>query len=113
MKKHKVYLQDLLNEYPESEDYQKFYTYVMELIRRDELVPMKNAKSNGRRPALPLSFWKYEDKTDYTDIYEELKYKYHPLINTSYYRNRPECYETDKEKLQILSDYSERSFQTA
>ena len=25
MKKHKVYLQDLLNEYPESEDYQKFY----------------------------------------------------------------------------------------
>ena len=105
MKKHKVYLQDLLNEYPESEDYQKFYTYVMELIRRDELVPMKNAKSNGRRPALPLSFWKYEDKPDYTDIYEELKYKYHPLINTSYYRNHPECYETDKEKLQILSDY--------
>ena len=103
MKKHKVYLQDLLNEYPESEDYQKFYTYVMELIRRDELVPMKNAKSNGRRPALPLSFWKYEDKPDYTDIYEELKYKYHPLINTSYYRNHPECYETDKEKLQILS----------
>lgn len=48
MKKHKVYLQDLLNEYPESENYQKFYTYVMELIRRDELVPMKNAKSNGR-----------------------------------------------------------------
>ena len=46
MKKHKVYLQDLLNEYPESEDYQKFYTYVMELIRRDELVPMKNAKRN-------------------------------------------------------------------
>ena len=61
MKKHKVYLQDLLNEYPESENYQKFYTYVMELIRRDELVPMKNAKSNGWRPALPLRFWKYEE----------------------------------------------------
>ena len=52
MKKHKVYLQDLLNEYPESEDYHKFYTYVMELIRRDELVPMKNAKSNGDRKSV-------------------------------------------------------------
>lgn len=47
MKKHKVYLQDLLNEYPESEDYQKFYTYVMELIRRDELVPMKMRRATA------------------------------------------------------------------
>lgn len=37
MKKHKVYLQDLLNEYPESEDYQKFYTYVMELTGETSL----------------------------------------------------------------------------
>ena len=34
MKKHKVYLQDLLNEYPELEDYQKFYTYAKHVKRK-------------------------------------------------------------------------------
>lgn len=48
MKKHKVYLQDLLNEYPESENYQKFYTYVMELIRRDEAC--SDEKCEEQRP---------------------------------------------------------------
>ncbi len=48
MKKHKVYLQDLLNEYPESENYQKFYTYVMELIMERRACSDENAKSNGR-----------------------------------------------------------------
>ena len=104
MKKRKVYLEDIINEHPEL-DYLQFYAYVRQLIEREELVPMKNAKSNGRKPALPLSFWKVEEEPDYAEVYEELKYKYHPLISTTYYREHPEHYEADRENLQLLSSY--------
>ena len=104
MKKRKVYLQDIIKDHPEL-DYLQIYTHIMQQMEREELMPMKNAKSNGRKPALPLSFWKIEEEPDYTEVYEELKYQYHPLINTSYYREHPEQYEADREKLQLLSSY--------
>lgn len=86
MKKHKVYLQELSAEFSEA-DYSKFYEVVMRRIENGELVPMKSAKNNGRKPALPLCFWEYEKEADYTELYEELKYRYHPRINTFYYRD--------------------------
>lgn len=104
MKKHKVYLHELSAEYSEA-DYSKFYEAVMRRIEDGELVPMKSAKNNGRKPALPLCFWEYEKEVDHTELYEELKYQYHPRINTSYYREHPEQYEADREKLQLLSSY--------
>ena len=104
MKKRKVHLEDIQKECPEME-YLQFYAYVMQKMENKELLPMKNAKSNGRKPALPLRFWKLEEETDYASVYEELKYKYHPLLNTSYYREHPERYEADRQQLQLLSDY--------
>lgn len=104
MKRRKVQLKDIISQHSDME-YQQLYAYVMELIENKKLEPMKSAKSNGRTPALPISFWKYEEEMDYTDVYEELKYKYHPLINTSYYREHPERYDADKHNLQLLSGY--------
>ena len=104
MKRQKIQLKDIMSQHSDME-YQQLYAYVMELIKNKALEPMKTAKSNGRTPALPISFWRYEEETDYTDVYEELKYKYHPLINTSYYRKHPERYEADKHNLQLLSNY--------
>ena len=72
MKKHKVYLQELSAEFSEA-DYSKFYEVVMRRIENGELVPMKSAKNNGRKPALPLCFWEYEKEADHTELYEELK----------------------------------------
>ena len=104
MKKRKVKLEDIINEYPEL-DYLQFCAQVTQLIENGVLVPVKRAKTNGRKPALPLVFWKLEEEADFTEVYEELKYRYHPLINTSYYRTHPERYEADRPKLQFLSDY--------
>lgn len=104
MKKCKVKLEDIINEYPEL-DYPELCAQVAQLIERGALLPVKCAKNNGRKPALPLRFWKLEEEPDFTEIYEELKYKYHPLINTSYYRTHPELYEADRSKLQLLSNY--------
>ena len=104
MKRQKIQLKDIMSQHSDME-YQQLYAYVMDLIKNKALEPMKTAKSNGRTPALPISLWRYEEETDYTDVYEELKYKYHPLIKTSYYRKHPERYEADKHNLQLLSNY--------
>ncbi len=105
MKKHKVYLQELSAEFSEA-DYSKFYEVVMRRIENGELVPMKSAKNNGRKPALPLCFWEYEKEADYTELYEELKYRYHPRINTFYYREHPE-YSGSVVKTKIQAFYNE------
>lgn len=109
MKKCKVKLEDIINEYPEL-DYPELCAQVAQLIESGALLPVKCAKNNGRKPALPLRFWKLEEEPDFTEIYEELKYKYHPLINTSYYRTHPELYEADRSKLQLLSNYLKDHF---
>ena len=72
MKRCKVYLEDIMNAHADM-DYGQLYAYIMQKIENGELVPMKNAKTNGKKPALPLRFWKYEEETDYMDIYAELK----------------------------------------
>ena len=55
MKRRKVLLKDIITQHSDM-DYQQFYAYVMGLIENKELEPMKSAKSNGRTPALPISF---------------------------------------------------------
>lgn len=72
MKRRKVLLKDIITQHSDM-DYQQFYAYVMGLIENKELEPMKSAKSNGRTPALPISFWKYEEERDYTAVYEEIE----------------------------------------
>ena len=104
MKKRKVKLEDIINDYPEL-DYLQLCAQVTQLIEGGVLVPVKRAKTNGRKPALPLVFWKLEEEADFTEVYEDLKYRYHPLINTSYYRAHPERYEADRPRLQLLSNY--------
>ena len=57
MKKCKVKLEDIINEYPEL-DYPELCAQVAQLIDSGALLPVKCAKNNGRKPALPLRFWK-------------------------------------------------------
>ena len=104
MKKRKVKLEDIIKDYPEL-DYPQLCAQVAQLIENGVLVPVKRAKNNGRKPALPIAFWKMEEEGDFTEVYEDLKYRYHPLINTSYYRSHPERYESDRPRLQLLSNY--------
>lgn len=104
MRKTKVSLKDIMSSHPEKE-YDEMYHYITDLIRKGELEPVKRAGMNGRKPALPLAFWRYIEEQDYSEILEELKFQLHPLMDTSYYRAHPDKYEQDKEDIQRLSDY--------
>lgn len=104
MKKTKVYLKDIIAKYPDK-DYQQIYDYIMKLIDNKDIAPIKNAGLNGKKPALPTAFWKYEEETDYTDVYEKLDFKLHPMINTEYYRSHPDYFVRDEFNINLLSDY--------
>ncbi len=104
MKKTKVYLTDIEKQYPEK-DYLQIYNHVCNLINNKELTPIKTAKTNGRKPSLPLAFWHYEKEYDYSDVFEELDYKLHPLINTQYYKKYPDKYKQDAHNIRLLSNY--------
>lgn len=86
-------------------DYNEFYRSITDLIENGNIKPVKSAGTNGRKPALPLAFWRYDEEKDYSDVLEELKFKIHPLIDTSYYRTHPDKYEKDKKDIQCLSQY--------
>lgn len=104
MKKTKVYLNDIMSKHPDK-DYDQMYCYITDLIEKGVIKPVKSAGTNGRKPALPLAYWRYIEEKDYSEILNELKFKLHPLLDTSYYRAHPEKYEKDKKDIQHLSDY--------
>ena len=104
MKKTKVYLSDIMNRYADK-DYLEIYDLVIDLLDKGDIVAVKSAGSNGRKPALPLAFWQYEEEKDYSEVIDELKYKLHPVLDTAYYRMHPDKYGDDRDKIKLLSDY--------
>lgn len=104
MKKSKLYLTNIEKEHPDM-SYEELYGYVRGLIAAGKLAPVKNASINGRKPALPVVFWKYEDEKDYSEVYKELDFDIHPAVNTAYYRKHPEKYEEDAKMVRRLSNY--------
>lgn len=105
MKKTKIGLKDIADAHPEM-DYLQLYEYIMQMVDNGELLPVKRAKTNGRKPALPLSFWKIrEEPDDYAEVYEELDYRLNPQLHTEYYRKNPQTYLKDRDKILLLSNY--------
>ena len=105
MKKTKIGLKDIADAHPEM-DYLQLYEYIMQIVDNGELLPVKRAKTNGRKPALPLSFWKIrEEQDDYAEVYEELDYRLKPQLHTEYYRKNPQAYLKDRDKILLLSNY--------
>lgn len=105
MKKTKIGLKDIADAHPEM-DYLQLYEYIMQIVDNGELLPVKRAKTNGRKPALPLSFWKIrEEQDDYAEVYEELDYRLNPQLHTEYYRKNPQAYLKDRDKILLLSNY--------
>lgn len=107
MKKTKVQLSALISAHPDK-SYEELYRYITEKIEQGMLVPVKSAGNNARTPALPNAFWKLEEEVDYSDVYEELKFRIHPCIQTQYYRQHPERYKEDRQMLLLLSDYFQK-----
>lgn len=75
---------------------------IQEAIAMGRLVPLKSARSNGRRPALPLSYWLIlPDRADYSDELSTLNYRLDP----HYYLHHRAEYEKVRDEVLKLNAY--------
>lgn len=101
----RISLDELIKQHP-GFTYGQQYAYVMELIVEGRLKPVKNAKTNGKKPALCLAYWilEEEDKA-YGALEEELKFQLAPLISIDYYLTHLEEYQKDRQWVLMLDKY--------
>lgn len=88
-----------------TDSYEQQYDYIMRLLNQQKLKPVKASGTNGKRPALYLSYWILENKKDYQELEEELMYRLHPEISVDYYLSHLEQYEEDREWVLLLSEF--------
>ena len=84
MGKHKITLWEIGHN-KKFEKYEDLYEYIMKEIAEGTLIPIKRSGVNGRKPALPISYWKIEEEKDYSDILDELKFRINPGLDVKYY----------------------------
>lgn len=85
--------------------YGEQHRYIMELIGQGRVRPVKASDTNGKSPALHLSYWLLEEKPDYSAWEEELTYRLHPKIGVDYYLAHPEQYGKDRDDVLALDRY--------
>lgn len=86
-------------------DYGQHYTYIMELLDSGKLRPVKNAGTNGKSPALGLSYWMAEEDKSYGELEEELKFRLEPMISIEYYLAHLKEYQKDRRWVLLLNEY--------
>lgn len=106
--KKKIYLTELAALH-KNMDYQQLYAYILSEIEKKRFIPVKASGLNGKKPALYNSYWLIEQEKEEIDISDELKYKIHPLLDTSYYQKHPKRYRQEKREIFLLSDYLTKS----
>ncbi len=101
----RISLEELLEKHPNA-PYQQQYAYVMDLLGQGKLKPVKSAGTNGKKPALCLSYWQVnEEGKSLTELEEELKFRLETSISVSYYLSHLEEYKKDRPWVQMLNTY--------
>lgn len=100
----KISLEELLKN-KRSVPYREQYDYVAGLISAGKILPMKSAESNGKNPALPLSYWLVTQRKDYSRFRDELSFDLDPRIVPDFYLHHLPVYEKDRPFVLQLSDY--------
>ena len=101
----RISLETLMKRHP-NDEYEQQYAYIMRLLAEGTLKPVKSAGTNGRKPALCLSYWvKEEADESLKELEEELKFRLVPLIATDYYLSHLKEYQKDREWVLRLNQY--------
>ena len=100
----RISLDDLLHTRQDL-DYQEQYEYIMKLLEKGQIKPVKASKSNGKKPALYREYWMVEEQKDYSNYIEEIKYTFSTMISVDYYLAHPDMYEKDRIWVLMLNEY--------
>lgn len=105
----RISLEELLKKRP-NESYQQQYIHISGLLEKGKLKPVRNAGTNGKSPALCLSYWVMEEQDNSHDaLAEELNYRLEPRISIEYYLSHLEEYKRDRQWVLMLNDYLKES----
>ena len=85
--------------------YEQQYQYILTLLSKGRIKPLKASGTNGKHPALYREYWLLEKEKDYGALEQELKYRLHPLISIDYYLSHLKNYEQDRQWILRLSEY--------
>ena len=100
----KISLDQLLAE-SRAETYPEQYDDIRRRIEDNKLIPVRKSPLNGKKPALHLSYWIVEEKPDYREEMEELKFRMVPAIRTDYYLKHPKVYREEAKWVRLLNRY--------
>ncbi len=101
----RISLEELLSAHP-NDSYQQQYARILNLLEQGRLKPVKKAGTNGKKPALSLSYWITEEQEpSYQELEEELKYGLEPLISIEYYLSHLQAYQEDRPWVLMLNRY--------
>lgn len=100
----RVSLEELAKESRE-ESYLGQYQYICSQIQKKAIKPVKSSPTNGKTPALHLSYWRIEQTEDYAELIEELKFHMAPAICIDYYLKHPAVYQQEARWVRLLNRY--------
>ena len=89
----------------QDQSYQEQYEYIRKLLEEEKIKPVKASRTNGKKPALYREYWILEEKKDYSEYIEEIKYNFSTRISVDYYLTHPDVYETDRPWVLLLNEY--------
>lgn len=101
----RISLEELLGKYSNA-SYQQQYAHIMELLENGKIKPVGTAGTNGKSPALCLSYWVMEERNNSHDaLTEELNYHLEPIISIGYYLSHLAEYQKDRQWVLMLNAY--------
>ncbi len=86
-------------------EYGELCRYIYDRIADGSIKPVKSSGLNGKKPALYQEYWLVEKQKDYSDIYDEIRFRLAAEIKPDYYLAHPEEYQRDREYVIALSEY--------
>ena len=84
--------------------YEDFVELINKHVKEKLLEPVKSSGTNGRRPALYNKYRILKERTDYSNVQEDIK-MLHPRFNHSKYAKHPEEYLKYKKQIDSLSKF--------
>ena len=79
--------------------------YIMELMEKGEIKPLRASGTNGKKPAMFREYWKIEPEKDYAPLADELKYRLDARICIDYYLSHLDTYEKERRWVLMLSEF--------
>lgn len=104
MGKKRVTYEDLVRNI-KAASYAEEAEYIMDLISKGRVAPVKSSGTNGKKPAMYRRYWLFTGERDYSDLLEELRYRLSPRIDIEFYRRHPDIYEKERDLVLKLDGY--------